>query len=88
MHTKCGSGKMLTVLLCFAAYIGSYLPTFRDNMPFPFAGVKQSYTACPMEIGPTSCPETSVSNYHSILRNIAEERSSHLHRGGSLKLRR
>jgi len=26
------------------------------------------------------CPETSVRNYHSRLRNVAEERDSHLHR--------
>jgi hypothetical protein len=31
------------------------------------------------------CTETSVSNYHSTLRYTPEERSSHLHHGGSLK---
>jgi len=31
------------------------------------------------------CPETSVTNYQSKLRNIPEERISHLHCGGSLK---
>ena len=37
---------------------------------------------------PIGYPETSVQNYHSTLRNIPEERRSHLHRGGSLKSRR
>ena len=38
-------------------------------------------------MGPIGCPETSVRNYRSTLRNIPEERRSHLHRGGSLKSR-
>jgi hypothetical protein len=32
-------------------------------------------------------PETSVQNSHSMLRNIPEERRSHLNRGGNLKSR-
>jgi hypothetical protein len=34
------------------------------------------------------CPETSVQNYHLTLRKIPEERTPHLHRGGSLKCSR
>jgi hypothetical protein len=30
----------------------------------------------PLQMGPISCPETSVTNYQSTLRNIAEERRS------------
>jgi len=41
----------------------------------------------PLKMWPLDCPETSVRNYHSTLRNIPEERRSHLHRGGSLKSR-
>jgi hypothetical protein len=41
-----------------------------------------------LEGGTIGCPETSVRNYHCSLRNSAEERSSLLHRGGSLKSRR
>jgi hypothetical protein len=37
---------------------------------------------------PIGCPETSVQNYHSALRNIPEEGRSHLHCGGSLKSRK
>jgi hypothetical protein len=32
------------------------------------------------------CPEMSVTDYQSTLHNIPEERRSHLHRDGSLKL--
>jgi hypothetical protein len=38
-------------------------------------------------MGPIGCPETSVRNYPYTLRSILEERSSYLHRGGSLKAR-
>jgi hypothetical protein len=40
-----------------------------------------------LEDGPICCPETSVNNYHTTPRNIAEERKSNQHRGGSLKSR-
>jgi hypothetical protein len=38
-------------------------------------------------MGPIRCPETSVKDYHSTLRNILEEHRSHLHSGGSMKIR-
>jgi len=41
----------------------------------------------PLKMGPIGCPETSVKNYHYMLRNNPEERISHLLRGGSLKSR-
>jgi hypothetical protein len=44
-----------------------------------------SWTSLPVKMGPIRCPETSVNNYHTTLCNIAEERRSHQHRGGSLK---
>jgi len=37
-------------------------------------------------MGPKDCPETSVRNYDYSLRNNPEERSSHLLRGGNLKI--
>jgi hypothetical protein len=40
-----------------------------------------------LKMGPRGCPEMSVRNYHYALRNIPEEHSSHLLRGGSLKTR-
>jgi hypothetical protein len=36
-------------------------------------------------MGPIRCPETSVKEYYSTLRNTPEYRRSHQHRGGSLK---
>jgi hypothetical protein len=36
-------------------------------------------------MGPTGCPETSVKDYHSTLRNTPQERRHHQHRGGGLK---
>jgi len=40
-----------------------------------------------LKMGAVGCPETSVWNYHTMLRNIPEKRRSHLHRGGSLSSR-
>ena len=36
-------------------------------------------------MGPIGCPETSVSNYQSMLNNVSEDLRSHLRRGGSMK---
>ena len=40
-----------------------------------------------LQMRAVGCPETSVWNYHTMLRNIPEERRSHLYRGGSLSAR-
>ena len=45
--------------------------------------VKQS-----QKMGPIGCPETSVTNYLSTLRNIPGERRPHYYRGGSLESRK
>jgi len=60
----------------YAAWNGSSLQTFRDNLPAPSSRVKQSK----MEMGPIGCPETLVISYYSILRKILEQRRCHLHR--------
>jgi hypothetical protein len=44
-----------------------------------------SCTSWPLKMGPIYCPETSVKDYHSTLRNTPEERRSHQYRGGRLK---
>ena len=41
----------------------------------------------PLKVGLIGFPETSVMNYHYMLRNLPEERRSHLQSGGSLKSR-
>jgi hypothetical protein len=35
-----------------------------------------SRTTCPLNMGPTGCPETSVTDYQSMLSNIPEQRRS------------
>jgi hypothetical protein len=37
-------------------------------------GLYLSWIAWPLKMGPIGCPETSVTNYQSDLRNIPEER--------------
>jgi hypothetical protein len=39
-------------------------------------------------MGPIGCPETSVQNYHSTLRDIPEDSRPHPHRGEKLKSRK
>jgi hypothetical protein len=50
-----------------------------------FGKTCRSGLVAPCKMGPIRCPETSVKDYHSTLRNIPEERRSHQHRVGSLK---
>lgn len=45
------------------------------------------WTVWSLKMKPIGFPETSVSNYHSMLRQIPEERTAHLHLSGSLKSR-
>jgi len=65
----------------YAASGGNSLPTFRHILRVPSSSVKN------LEDGMIGCPETSVRNNHYSLRNISEERSSHLLRGGGLRSR-
>jgi hypothetical protein len=69
----------------YAAYGCNYLLMFGDNVSVPSSRVIFKGQR-PLTLGKIGCPETSVRNYHHMLRNITEERSSHLPRGGSLKL--
>ena len=59
--------ETLALLVCYAAYIGSYLPTFRDNLSAPSSRVKQSR--------PTGRPETSVT---TILGCVTSQKSEDL----------
>jgi hypothetical protein len=88
-------GIVNIVLEEFCALLGYYaksscnpLPTFRDNVSIPSSRIKKSKKKSgPFKMGQIRCPETSVKCYHSTLRNTPEERTSHQHRGGSLKPR-
>jgi hypothetical protein len=75
----------------FSGDVTQRIPTFRDNLLVPSSRVKQSgqvlssWTAWQLKIGQIPCPETSVNNYPSLLRNIPEEQRSHFE-SWSLKL--
>jgi hypothetical protein len=62
--------EICAVLGCYAAYSGNSVPMFRDNLSVPSSRGKK--------IWPIGCPETSVQSQHSALRNIPEERRSHV----------
>jgi hypothetical protein len=71
----------------YAACNGDLLPNFHENLSVPLSRIKNPRRFLPLTMGPISCPETSVTNYHSALRNRPEELRSLLFRGGSLKSR-
>jgi len=52
---------------CYTALIDSF--TFRDSLLVPSSRVKHPKTGC---------PETSVYNYQSALRDVADERRAHI----------
>ena len=80
--------EICALLGYYAPSSGNPLPTFRDNVSVPSSRIKKSKKQRgPLKMGPIRCPETSVKDYHSTLRNIPKERRSNQHRGGSLKLR-
>jgi len=67
---------------CNAVYSGNFVQTFRDNLSVSF---QEFNNARRKKIEPTGCPETSVRNYHSMLRKVPHEGRSHLHHDGSLE---
>jgi hypothetical protein len=89
--------EICSLLGYYAAYSGNSLPTFRDNQSIPssrdfkkskFPRISFPWLSLnPLKIGLTDYPETSAMNYHYTLRDIPEERKSHLHSDGSLKSR-
>jgi hypothetical protein len=66
--------EICALLGCYAAPNGNPLPTFRGNLSVTSPRVKYLR---PLKTGPIGCPETSVKDYHSTLRNTQEERRSH-----------
>jgi hypothetical protein len=74
--------EICSLLGYYTALSDRSVPTFRDNISVP-----SSWTSWPLKMGLIGCPETSLQNYHPTLRNIPQERRSHLHRGGSLESR-
>jgi len=54
-------------------FIGQAASVSRFNKPVPSSGLKGT-----LRMGRISCPETSVRNYHYLLRNNPEERISQM----------
>jgi hypothetical protein len=67
-----GVNEIFALLGCNAAYNGSQLPTFRDNLAVPSSAVKLD-----IKEG-TNRLSRNVGNYKSTLRNIPEERRHQL----------
>jgi hypothetical protein len=68
--------EVCALLEYYAALNGNSVPTFRDNLSVLSSRVEKSKSE-PMEMGLMGCPEMSVENYHIVLHNIVDERSSH-----------
>jgi hypothetical protein len=67
----CGLPEFCRLLGCYAEQ-GGFTPTFRDYMSVPSSRVKIcKKTPCPLKMGPTLGPETSVLSQPT-LRNIPE----------------
>jgi hypothetical protein len=64
------------LLRCYAAPSGNPLPMFWDKVSVPSLTFKY---------GTDTLSQKSVKDYHSMLRNIRPEHSSHQHRGGRLE---
>jgi hypothetical protein len=64
--------EISAVLGYYAACGGNFLPKFRDNLSVSSSRARQSKKTIylPLKMGPIGCPETSVRNYHYVLRNI------------------
>jgi hypothetical protein len=75
--------KICDLLGYYASSSGNPLPTIRDNVSVPSSRNKKSKK----NTEPLGCPETSVKDYRSALRNIPEECTCNQHRDGSLKPR-
>ena len=63
--------------LSISFWAGSYMKKFEIVL------LLESYTL--QQMGPKGCPETSVTNYQSMLNNIPEQQRPHLHHSGNLK---
>ena len=68
----------ICALLCYyTASGGSFLTTFRDNLSAPYSGVNPVDLYWVLD-PPEDATETSVRNYHYLLRDNPEVRSSQL----------
>jgi len=64
----------------------NYSSISRDNLSIKSSMAQQSsWTAGPLKRELTGCPETTISNHQSTLRNIPEQQRSQLHPSRSWK---
>jgi hypothetical protein len=72
--------EIWALLGCYAASSGNPLPTFRDiHLQYSRSPMMLlRWTSWHLEMGPIRCPETSIKDYHSTLRNTPEERRSQI----------
>ena len=68
----CRENFTFTLLGYYAALSGSYLPTFRDNLPAPNLQGSRS-SSWSLNMGPIGCPETSVDKYQ--IRCVTAQKS-------------
>jgi len=80
MLTVCRSesDQICAILGYYAASSGSSLLTFRGKVSGLILIL--SVPSWSLKIETIDCPETSVRNYHHLLRNSLQERSSYLHK--------
>ena len=74
--------EICALLRYYAAQNGNVLPAFRNNLSVPPSRVKKSknpssWIFWPLKMESIDCPETSVKNYHPMLRNISEDSTCH-----------
>ena len=67
-----GLNVICVLLGCYAAYIGSCLPKFRDRLSVPLSW------AGTLKMKPISYPEMPVNKHQFMLRNIPEKRKFHM----------
>jgi len=80
--------KNCAILGYYAASSGNFLPTFRDDILGPIFKKSKSLHFLALEDGPLGFPETSVRNYHYLLRKIAQKSAALIYLvRGNLKLR-
>jgi hypothetical protein len=82
------TNEIRSLLRYYTVLCGNCLLMVQDNVLVPSSTVKKSksfWSSLPLRMGQIHCPETSVNNYHTTLRNISEERSSSQHVSRSLK---
>jgi hypothetical protein len=81
-HMSTHFAENCALLDCYTASSVNFLLMFWDNLSGPIMRNQESW---PLKVGPIGCPKTLVWNYHYLLCNNPEERSSHLLRARSLK---